>query len=815
MSETRKPIRKRVRSIVFRVSVIALTLASAVGLYSMFSIRDTSSDALRHQLEVNLTNTIADKAALADAQFGKFAEYLNNFAMFIHDLYMHPQNYVNREVLPPDAANQGVLTMQRYLRDNSVQIEDVQRELMLMGNLEPLWNAAMAQNENIITTIYIGTESGLHIAYDPSSELGVEEGSAESHFDYTGSDWYVKARELGKTGFTDIYQDSYGRGMMISCFSPFYDENDKFEGAVSMDILITDIYQQIVSIDLGAEGNIFLMDGSGFTVDPEDSRKLTLFTDLISDARVKTAIKNGRNGFTLSQTGVYYVYAPVNTTGWMLCISIPEGLVLESVYQMDQGIQTTIIIFAAAFLVLIIAVILVSYRFSKSLTNPLVALEQDALTISGGNLDYRAEVRSNDEIGDLATSFNQMAASLKKYVTDLTKITAEKERISAELNVATQIQADMLPRIFPAFPERNEFDLYAIMDPAKEVGGDFYDYFMVDHDHIALVMADVSGKGVPAALFMVIAKTLIKSRAQMGDSPAEILKNVNEQLCEGNEAELFVTVWLAIIEISTGHGLAANAGHEHPVIRRAGGKYELVQYRHSPAVATMEGIRFKEHSFELYPGDSLFVYTDGVPEATNADNQLFGTQRMLDALNHDPLASPRQLLQALWREIDIFVGDAPQFDDITMLNFQYSGASREPAVSELTLEATVENLKPVLTFLDSFLEQHDCPLKTQMQLDVAVEEIYVNIAHYAYAPGTGEATIRIESDQEPGVISISFIDSGMPYNPLAKPDPDVTLSAEDRKIGGLGIFMVKKMMDDMRYENKDGKNILTFKKRIE
>ena len=677
MNEERKPIRKRVRLIVFLVSLISLTLASAVGLYSMLTIRDSSSEALRAQLEINLSNTIGDKAALADAQFGKFAEYINTFAVYLHDMYAHPEHYVNREVLPPDAANQGVLAMQRYLRDGSVRLADIERELMLMGSMETAWNAAMTQNEGIITTIYIGTESGLHIAYDPSSELGVEEGSPESHFDYSGADWYVKARELGKTGFTDIYQDSYGRGMMISCFAPFYDENGAFSGAVSMDIRISDIYRQIVSMDLGEEGNVFLIDGGGYTVDPEDSGKLTLISDLISDSRVKSAMENGRNGFTLSRSGVYYVYAPVRSTGWMLCISIPEKQVLESVYRMDRDIRTALIIYAAAFLILIVAVIVISYRFAKSLTDPLVALEKDAMTISEGNLDYRAQVRSNDEIGDLAKSFNRMAASLDQYVKDLTRVTAEKERIGAELNVAAQIQADMLPRIFPAFPERSEFDLYAVMDPAKEVGGDFYDYFMVDDDHICLVMADVSGKGVPAALFMVIAKTLIKSRAQMGDSPAEILNNVNEQLCEGNEAELFVTVWLAVIEISTGRGVAANAGHEHPVIRRAGGQYELVTYRHSPAVAAMQGTRFREHSFELHPGDSLFVYTDGVPEATDSANRLFGPERMLDALNRDTLAAPRQLLQTVWREIDEFVGRAPQFDDITMLNFQYRGIKDE------------------------------------------------------------------------------------------------------------------------------------------
>ena len=404
--------------------------------------------------------------------------------------------------------------------------------------------------------------------------------------------------------------------------------------------------------------------------------------------------------------------------------------------------------------------------------------------------------------------FNSVSLAAQKMQSE-----KEKERIGAELNVATQIQADMLPRIFPAFPERKEFDLYATMDPAKEVGGDFYDFFLVDDDHLGLVMADVSGKGVPAALFMVIAKTLIKNRALLGESPAVVLRNVNEQLCEGNEAELFVTVWLAVIEISTGKGIAANAGHEHPVIRRADGKYELVEYRHSPAVATMEGIRFREHEFELHPGDRLFVYTDGVPEATDANNELFGPERMLEALNRNVSAEPKELLASVREEIDTFVGAAPQFDDITMLGIHYYGPGEKP-VKELTLDATDANLETALAFLDAALEELDCPPKAQMQLDIALEELFVNVAHYAYAPGTGPVTLRVETARDPDSVTFTLIDGGVPYDPLAKPDPDVTLSAEERQIGGLGIYMVKKSMDDMQYEYRNGQNVLTVRKNL-
>lgn len=247
---------------------------------------------------------------------------------------------------------------------------------------------------------------------------------------------------------------------------------------------------------------------------------------------------------------------------------------------------------------------------------------------------------------------------------------AARQRIETELNVATQIQADMLPRIFPAFPERREFDIYASMIPAKEVGGDFYDFFLVDRDRLAMVIADVSGKGVPAALFMVIAKTLLKNAVQMGLSPKDALEKVNDQLCENNEAEMFVTVWLGVYEISTGKLTAANAGHEYPAIRRDGGTFALLKDRHGFVLAGMENTRYREYELELAVGDTLFVYTDGVTEANDEARGLYGTDRLLAALNRDPDLGAEALLRQVKGDIDRFAGAAPQFDDITMLAIQ-------------------------------------------------------------------------------------------------------------------------------------------------
>jgi sigma-B regulation protein RsbU (phosphoserine phosphatase) len=354
----------------------------------------------------------------------------------------------------------------------------------------------------------------------------------------------------------------------------------------------------------------------------------------------------------------------------VLCVDIHMKLIVSTL--MGYVIRVLLI---SAMLLLIFCIIY--WNFMKnSVLKPINIIRKNAHDFAESDAqitDTLSQIKTGDELQELAESILSMEQVIVQYIEHIKRVTAEKERIGAELNVATQIQADMLPSIFPAFPGRKEFDIYATMHPAKEVGGDFYDFFLVDEDHLAMVMADVSGKGVPAALFMVIAKTLIKNRTQMGGSPSEILADVNEQLCEGNEAGLFVTVWLAILEISSGKGVEANAGHEYPVIKRKDGCFEMIKNRHSPALATMEGLRFRQNEFELFPGDRLFVYTDGVPEATSSNNELFNTERMLDSLNRRSDLGLKEILDGIKDDIDAFVGEAPQFDDITMLCIDYFG----------------------------------------------------------------------------------------------------------------------------------------------
>ena len=483
-----------------------------------------------------------------------------------------------------------------------------------------------------------------------------------------------------------------------------------------------------------------------------------------------------------------------------------------SMDMIDQQIRQFLgLTLCVVLVVLLLSIFAYYYYVRRILIRPLGMLHHAAIGLVESQMenlsDFKVDLHTGDELEDLSDSFRYMVSELNEYIRNLSRVTAEKERIGAELDVARHIQASMLPCIFPAFPERHEFDIYASMTPAKEVGGDFYDFFLVDDDHLAIVMADVSGKGVPAALFMMISKTQLKSAAQSGLSPKAVLEKVNNQLCENNDAEMFVTVWLGILEISTGKMKCANAGHEYPAIMRRGGGFQLFKDKHGLVLAGMEGARYREYELELNEGDRLFVYTDGVPEATNADTVLYGTDRMLHALNEAKDRSCCELLASLHRDVDAFVGAADQFDDITMLCIELRTVTN--GMKKIGIAPTLDKLPEATGFFEDILSAANAPMKVIAQVNVAVDEIFSNIARYS-----GATAATLGCSLADGRMTLRFSDNGRPYDPTGKPDPDTTLSAEERDVGGLGIFMVKKIMDEVTYEYVDGLNILTLVKAL-
>lgn len=477
----------------------------------------------------------------------------------------------------------------------------------------------------------------------------------------------------------------------------------------------------------------------------------------------------------------------------------------EAIFSRDSALYFSIfmdvLIFTALF-------ILVYYLIKTLVVNNIRKVNNSLTEITGGNLDVTVDVRSNEEFASLSDDINSTVSTLKHYIDEAAA------RIDKELEFAKTIQESALPRIFPPYPNRKDFDIWANMDPAKEVGGDFYDFYFVGENKFAFLVADVSGKGIPAAMFMMTAKTLIKSLAETGAEVNDILTHANDELCQNNEAGMFVTAWMGIIDLKTGLVSFSNAGHNPPLVRKKNGSFAYLRSKPGFVLAGMEGVRYRKNEVQLEPGDVIYIYTDGVTEATDANSKLYGEERLEVKLNSLHTADVEALCRGVKSDIEAFVGEAPQFDDITMLCFSYKGEDGGENVKELTVNATLENIDTVTAFVDEQLEALGCGMKAETQINIAIDELFSNIARYAYNPDVGSATVRVEVEEEPLSVIITFIDKGVPYDPLKNVDPDTGLSAEEREIGGLGIFIVKKTMDEVSYEYKDGKNILKIKKQI-
>ena len=494
-----------------------------------------------------------------------------------------------------------------------------------------------------------------------------------------------------------------------------------------------------------------------------------------------------------------YMYVFKFVEGYCILAAMPEA---EAVFMRDASLYTSIfmqvIIFATLFVFIYILI-------KRVIINNLQRINDTLGRITKGDLNVTVDVRSSREFSSLSDDINSTVSTLKRYIEEAAA------RIDKELEYAKQIQLSALPT---NFPDGEDYSIYAQMIAAKEVGGDFYDFYKLNDQTVAFLAADVSGKGIPAAMFMMTAKTIIKDLAESGMAVNEIFTKANEKLCENNESGMFVTAWMGILDLKTGNLQFANAGHNPPLIKRADGSFAYLKTRAGFVLAGMEGVRYRVGELTLCPGDRMFLYTDGVPEATNAHNQLYGEDRLLAFMNQNAATEAVTLLPALKADIDEFVGDAPQFDDITMLMFDYKPQQGGAHMITKTFEAKVEALSDVLGFVDQTLEGYECPMKIQMAVCVAIEEVFVNVAHYAYGEGEGDMTLGIGFDEESRTITFRMTDKGVPFDPLKKPDPDITLSADEREIGGLGIFITKKTMDTVVYEYNNGENVLTMTKKI-
>jgi len=641
---------------------------------------------------------------------------------------------------------------------------------------------------------------GIYAFFDnKKGDVRVDDTFIKDEYDYHNKNWYREIIEALERPYqviwTKPYVDDAGSYSLMTTAGAGIYYNNKLIGLSTVDWKIEEVIKELTAIKPTKNSFVLLC------VPEKDYIISSTRTTAVTDASIKSLPWDiNADSFTLDSVR-YIRFGRNMDNGWLLSVQIPETEIFAEVEKQNNRFSVIIAISSAVMLCL------AYYVISKLINTPIKRLTTDVSRIALGNLDTRIEINSKDELGQLAEAFNKMTSDLKKSIEEKAKERAEKERIGAELNVAASIQASMLPCIFPPFPDRKEFDLYASMLPAKEVGGDFYDFYFIDKNNLAVIIADVSGKGVPAALFMVITKTLIKN-CSFCKTPKNALESVNKKLCENNDADMFVTAFMGIYNISSGKFLYVNAGHNPPFVKKKGGGFEILETQPGFVLGWMENAEYKEMEITVGPDDIIYLYTDGVTEAMNSGKQLFGEQRLIAALNTGKDFAPKELLSVVKREVDKFADGAQQADDITMLAIKINDVTGA-SVKNLKIEAATEKLGEVISFVAAELEKAAFPPDIITSVCIAVEEIFVNIADYAYKPDNGNVDISISTKEK---TIIRFEDTGRPYNPLEQPSPNLDKPLNEREIGGLGVHMVRNIMDNVEYSHIENKNILVLTK---
>jgi sigma-B regulation protein RsbU (phosphoserine phosphatase) len=403
---------------------------------------------------------------------------------------------------------------------------------------------------------------------------------------------------------------------------------------------------------------------------------------------------------------------------------------------------------------------------------------------------------------------------LQESFDNLRRTRTAKERMESELNIGRDIQMSMLPLEFPPFPHRNEFTVFATLQPAREVGGDFYDFFLIDEDRFCFCVGDVSGKGVPAALFMAVTKTLIKSRATNDFSPASILTHVNDEIADQNDTAVFVTLWLGILDVTTGELKYANAGHNPPYLKRADGELIRLDRRHGPVVGALEGLVYGEDAFDLTPNDLVFLYTDGVTEAMDPAGSLYDEDRLVDVLSSSTFATVDDAVRASTDDVWRFQGEAEQADDVTVLAVKFQGRAKGAAdVARLHVEAEnrLEEIDRVNQAFESFAAEHGLSDRVRRSMKLVFDDLLNNVVSYAYDDDEVhiiEVNVELSSDR----LAVRIADDGHPFNPFAQSPPDTALAVEEREIGGLGIHLVQSLMDEVTYTRRTDRNVIVLVK---
>lgn len=672
-----------------------------------------------------------------------------------------------------DASDENLLELTKVVRDELEETHDYSRTgLSALCDKYDISEINIIDNNGIIrwssTSLYIGfnMRSG-----DQSREfVPLLTGDAEYYVQRyqqvshkTGADMKYAAYDLEDTGFVQVGYNS-----------------ERFQ-------------RDIDSVVVGLTRNRHV-DESGFMLIANEDYVLVSDPNKNEGENLSvTGIEIGENEeSSLLKMNVYGVESYVMyyfSEGYYIIGVLPLEEVL---FGRDISLYVTIFIEIMVFAMLFL---LIYFLVKKIVVENIQKINASLEEITGGNLNVSVNVRSNKEFVSLSDDINSTVDTLKGYIKEAA------ERIDKELEFARTIQLGCLPSVFPPYPDRKDFDIYATMSTAKEVGGDFYDFYLLDESRLVFLVADVSGKGISGAMFMMRAKTVLKNYMENEKNTASAMTKANNALSENNEAEMFVTCWMGILDFRTHIVRYTNAGHNPPLVRHKGGKWEYLRTKPGFVLAGLENYKYKEGEFELAPGDEIYLYTDGVTEACDIDNNLYGETRLMEAVKKSDGMNAQEVCHSIKDDVDLFVADASQSDDITMLALVISDKNI------LSLNPDEDNMSDAVSFVENILEEASVPASVIMKIDIVIDEIYSNIKLYS-----GATEARIECTVKGRNIYLVFSDNGTPYNPLEAEEPDITLNAEQRKIGGLGIFMVKKTMDEVDYEDVLSFNRLILKK---
>ncbi len=642
-------------------------------------ISKDSEAALMEQAETYLLKMVGEQSKKMDFTLERVESELLAMGEYLSSLYALEGDFSGRVLPLPNETANGAWASKYTLAPGTALTAELSREVRLISNAEYMLRPVRGANA-MMSNVYLGTETGITYRFSASNAY-------DESYDARQRPWYLAAVAAGgRPIWTETEVDQYG---IVCCTNAaaFYDETGRLLGVIATDVTLKQMQEDIAGNRIGETGYAFVIDQYGVLIAHPGLRAEGMDEAVPLPHLDGLAGENGLLTTEIGGSAYYLAYHRLPVTNWYLAIvaEVEEIIApaLATRAHIRTYIQTTqdsiregLLAITIQFIVVIAAVtlliLLLSFILSRTITTPLHSLITAVEKIGGGNLETHANVQGKDENSELGQAFNRMTDDLKGQMAEVERVTAEKEKISAELAVAAKIQTGMVPSVFPAFPGRQDVDIFADMHPAKAVGGDFYDFFFLDEDSLCVCIADVSGKGVPAALFMVKAKTLIQSKLLAGGSLSQVLEEVNELLCAQNEEAMFVTAFVGVLHLPSGRLGYVNAGHTPPLVRHAG-RYEHLEAGSGMVLGGFSGVRYQQRRTVLDEGDVLFLYTDGVTEAMNLQASLYGEERLLACLNRTQSTEPKCQIASIERDVKHFVAGAGQADDITMLAVKRRG----------------------------------------------------------------------------------------------------------------------------------------------